>query len=368
MKLSIILFGLFFLLCSSLKAQTTITGVISDSLNNPVISASVYLSKTTIGTLTDNKGVYALFIPEEGVYELTASCVGYKSASQLINANGRNQTINIKLSVNLILLNEVTVRSKGKNRLRNYTQFVKLFIGETTNSQSCRIINPDDLHLFRNNENNILTGFSVKPLQIENRALGYSILYDLSDFSYNPETEIFRFGGNYYFQPLTGNSRNNKMWTRNRLSAFYGSRMHFFRSIFSDSVYRENFRLFNCERDSVTKELIVKNPIHQYEIVVSENSSYKTLYYDKPVLIGYTDNHPELTAGLTGFEPQQNLSSVLFSDSIKVYQNGYYDSGYSITWDGVMADKRVADLLPYDFLPSAKGKDEPKPYLIESPV
>ena len=185
MRLSIPSIILLLLLNFNLKAQTTITGVVTDSLNKPIPFASVYLSKTTIGTSTDNKGVYLLSVPQVGVYEMITSCVGYNPYSQIISADGKRQIINIKLSVNLFLLNEVTVKSKDRNRQKNYAQFVKMFIGETVNSESCKIINPEDLHLYRDPQNNILKGYSLKPLKIENKALGYNILYDLLDFNYN---------------------------------------------------------------------------------------------------------------------------------------------------------------------------------------
>ena len=53
---------LLLLININLKAQTLIAGVVTDSLNNPVPFASVYLSKTSIGTYTDTNGVYSLII------------------------------------------------------------------------------------------------------------------------------------------------------------------------------------------------------------------------------------------------------------------------------------------------------------------
>jgi hypothetical protein len=358
MRLNIFLIVLIIILSYNLNAQTTITGVVTDSLNNPISSASVYLSKTTIGTLTDNKGFYSLTIPQDGVYEMTISYLGYKSNSQIINADGKKQVINIKLSVNLFLLNEIIVKSKDKNRLKNYTQFVKLFLGETNNSQNCKIINPGDLHLYYNEQNNTLTGYSLKPLRITNKALGYTVIYDLTDFSFNPGTEILRFRGNYYFQPLTGSLRNNKWWARNRLSAYYGSRMNLFRAIFSDSLYQENFQIFEGRLDTVTNELSIIKPIPGKDLRLLHNSNYMTIYYNNPILISYTENHAELATGLTGFQPQKYISTILFSDSLKVYQNGFFDNPYSITFGGEMANERIADLLPFDFLPKAKVQDE----------
>jgi hypothetical protein len=263
--------------------------------------------------------------------------------------------INLKLSVNPIILKEVTIRSKDKNRLNNYTQFVKLFLGETDNSQSCKILNPEDLHLHSDDQTNVLTGFSVKPLQILNKALGYTILYDLTDFRFDPSTGLLRFSGNHYFQPISGSARNNKIWTRKRLYAYYGSKMHLFRAIFSDSLYKENFNLFEFKKDSLTNSntnvLQVNNPILRNTLVKSQNSIYRTIYYNHPVLVSYKDNHPELYTGITGFQPKLNVSTIFFTDSIRIFRNGYFDNPYSITWGGDLSNERVGDLLPFDFVP-----------------
>ena len=358
MRLSAPFILLFFLLNFNLKAQTSITGVVTDTLNNPIPFASVYLSKTTIGTLTDNKGVYTLSVSQEGAYEMITSCIGYKSKSQIISADGKRQNINIKLSVNLFLLNEITVKSKDRNRQKNYTQFVKMFIGETVNSESCKIINPDDLHLYKDPQSDILKGYSLKPLRVENKALGYTMTYDLSDFSYNDNTGFLSFAGYQYFQPSTGNLRKTQIWNRNRLAAYYGSRMHLLRALFSDSLRRENYQIFECKTDTITKELSIIKPLQEINLRRSNNSNYVTLYYNNPILINYTNNHPEIASTLFGFQPQKYISTILFSDTLKVYQNSYSENPNAVTWGGEMANERIADMLPFDFLPHAKGKDK----------
>jgi hypothetical protein len=368
MKLYVLSFSIFLFIGCSLKGQTIISGVVTDSLNNPVISASVYLSKTTFGVLTDAKGAYSLTVNQDGVYEMIASCIGYKSNSQFISADGKKQNINIKLSVNLILLKEVSVSSKEKKRLANYTQFIKLFLGQTSNSENCKIINPEDLHLYRDDKNKTLNGFSVKPLRIENRALGYYIIYDLSDFSYNLETGLLKFEGNHYFKPLIGSQREIKRWTRNRLSAYYGSRMHFFRAFFSDSLGHENFKIFECKIDSANKEFTIIKPLLENDLSLTKTRNYKTVYSKNPVLISYTDNHTELATGLTGFQPRKVITTITFSDFINVYQNGYFDNPYSITWGRDMGTERIADMLPYDFLPYVYRKGESVNVLNNSPI
>ena len=351
MRLGIFLSSLLLILCCNLSAQTTITGVVTDSLNKPIPFASVYLSKTTIGTLTDNKGLYSLSIPQNGVYELTSSCIGFKTSSSIISAEGIKQKVNINLSLNLVQLDEVKINAKAKSQVKNLTQFNKLFLGETTNSQNCRILNPGDIHLYKDSETGIIKGYSVKPIQIENKTLGYIIIYDLLEFIYDSRTGFLRFSGNHYFQPLNGNSRNNKKWTQNRLTAYYGSRLHFLRALFSDSLSRENFKISECNLNPTTNLYLEIKPIQEKNILVSRNINHTSLYYSNPICISYTNNHPELETGILGFHPLEDKSSIQFNDTLKIYKNGYFDDPYSVTWGGKMGNERIADMLPFDYLP-----------------
>ena len=350
---------LFVLVGYKLSAQTLITGIVSDSVNIPVTNAAVYISKTTIGTITDQKGAYLISIPQQGEFELTASFIGYKTKSVIVFANGNRQVINIKLSLNPILLNEVTVRSKNKYSLKDCTDFFILFIGENENSRSCKVVNPEDLHLYRDPNNNYLRGFSVKPLKIENKALGYSITYDLIDFNYNLIDSILRFSGYCYFRPMKGSARNVRKWNRNRLIAFYGSRMHFLRSLYSDSISSDNFKIFECNFDHLKNIISPVNQIDFHNLKPAIKSQYLPLYSKTPLLITYTDNHPELSSGILGFQSQEYKSTLIFSDTLKVFQNGNYANPNSVTWYGSMVNDRVADMLPADFLPYSNTSNQP---------
>jgi len=348
----LILLLIFLVLSSNLIGQTVLTGIVTDTLNNPLPFASVYLSKTTMGTLTDNAGAYTINIPQNSTYELIVSCMGYKSHSQMFSVEGGRQKIDVRLSVNLIMLNEVTVRSREKNWLNNYSQFVKMFLGETVNSQTCKIKNPGDLHLYIDSDMETLKGFSFKPLNIENRALGYNIIYDLTDFNYNPRTGLLRFSGNHYFQDMKANKTDARKWRRNRLNAYYGSRMHFMRSLFSNSLVPEDFKIFEYEIvDTAKKELALNKPLLANDLRLSYDKSSSYVFFNKPVMIYFKDDHPELSGSLTGFQPQELISTILFTDTVNVFSNGYFDNSYSITWGGEMANERIGDLLPFDFQP-----------------
>ncbi|MCA0349493.1 MAG: carboxypeptidase-like regulatory domain-containing protein [Bacteroidetes bacterium] len=85
---------LFFLLLTSFSfSQTkTITGVVSDTINNPLESANIIaLPKSEKGSLkfaiADNKGRFRLELDENIPYEITASYIGYKEQVLVLEAN-----------------------------------------------------------------------------------------------------------------------------------------------------------------------------------------------------------------------------------------------------------------------------------------
>jgi hypothetical protein len=305
MRLPVLFAVLIIILSCELCAQTVIKGVVTDASNQSIPYAAVYLSKTTIGTMTNKEGAYTLTIPQNGEYELTASFIGYKSFSKIISAEGKNLTIHIKLAENSILLDEITVQSKDRNRETNYALFNKLFLGETVNALNCRILNPEDLYLYREVNTNRLKGHSLKSLRIENRSLGYTIVYDLADFVYDEKSGLLKFTGSNYFIPLEGNAKYTKRWSRNRLSAYYGSRLHFLRSLYQDSLQHENFLIYQCELDPSGKDTVKIIPIREDSLRMSRDEKSMILFSSKPIFVSYLDTHAELYSGLFGFQPQR---------------------------------------------------------------
>lgn len=347
---------IFSLLLFTGQAQTIITGQVTDLKNTPIPNATVYLSKTTVGVLANTDGIYSLSIPQVGTYELIASCVGYESHTQRIRCDGTAKKINIKLPERIILISEVTVKGKDINRKQNYETFLYNFIGRTQNAPFCKIRNQKDLIIYRSSNDSNLIAYSTKPLLIEHSTFGYKIIYDLRSFNYNLKTRHLRFSGDYYYQDITNKNRENSRIKRTRLVAYYGSRMHFLRALFTDSVSQENFKIYNTAKDSISKWWLTSKPIQESDLRLATNSDSMTLYNPTPIEIKYAENHPELFPLPFVYRPGESTSRMYFSDTIHVYKNGYYPDLYNISWGGNMARDRIAELLPYDFVPKSITK------------
>jgi len=350
MKFYILVSMLCVFLCGNLIAQTTIMGVVTDFKNAPLPYTSVYLSKTTIGVLTNDKGAYLLKVPKDGTFEMITSCVGFKLNSQIITTVGIPQAINIQLLTDTILLKELKTQAIDINRKKYFNLFIECFIGSSPNAKSCVILNPEDIYVYRDYRDSLLKAKSQKPLRIENKSLGYTVMFDLSEFSYNQTTGHLRYSGNHFFEPMAGNKGQNNRWERKRLDTYDGSKIHFLRTLISGSLQAGlggRFKIRDLALDTITMSW---NLLNESDIKKKECKNYSSLYYNKPVLITY---YPAIygKSSTTTFR-----SIITFSDSLKVYNNGFSENPYNVTWRGAMADERIADLLPFDYVPKAKGK------------
>jgi hypothetical protein len=347
-KIQFSLLATFFLTFLA-NGQTVFTGCVRDTANRPVAGVSVYLSRTTIGTMSGKDGEYALSLDNQGEYELTASCIGYKPVSVRVISDGTRQKVNFLLPLSVVPLTEITVSAKDRDRGKKIRLFLDMFLGGSENADYCRLLNPGDLHLYIDPSESYLKGFSLKPLLIENRILGYSILYDLSDFNYDIPTGLLRFSGSSYFKQAEGKASSVRKWGKNRLRAYYGSRLDLLRAIVSDSLIENQFSLFSSETDSLTQEISKGRPMLARELIVSRKAGYAELYWPGPLVVQYTDTHSELENSLTGFRRTTSYSTISFSDTVRVWKNGYYNKPYGITWGGSMANERLAEMVPYDF-------------------
>ena len=125
------------LLCVSTAWSQTITGMVTDSLNNPLPGTNVLIRGTTIGTTTDAAGVYTLTNPAgfDANTVLVFSFIGYESKE--IPYEG-NSTINVQLREDSRMMEEVVVTALGIRREEKALGYATQTLGESqmTNARS----------------------------------------------------------------------------------------------------------------------------------------------------------------------------------------------------------------------------------------
>lgn len=114
------------LLCQKVSAQDRpITGVIKDASGNALPGVSVVLKGTSIGTVTDTNGSFAISANSDQV--LVFSFIGYEQQEVLV---GQQTTINVALHEDVKTLEEVVVIGYGETKRKDVTGAIASISGQ----------------------------------------------------------------------------------------------------------------------------------------------------------------------------------------------------------------------------------------------
>jgi hypothetical protein len=234
------------LLTVSLNAnsQKLLKGIVLDEeKNKPIPDASVFLNTTSFGTVTNKQGAFELAMPN-GKYELIVSSIGYDTYNQTINTDNVSDFISIKLKTKSQVMETVVVEPYEKDGWEKWGKFfIESFIGTSANSLNCTIKNKNVIHFRNSKKTNELIAIADEPLIIENKALGYTLKYQMEQFSYNFKNHYLLYVGYPFFQPMKGGDGKQKRWEKRRDEAYYGSIMHFMRSVYRNKISEEGFEV-----------------------------------------------------------------------------------------------------------------------------
>lgn len=121
MKKSLIFFLMLWSSIFMYAQHLSITGKVTDKLDEPIIGASVLVKGTSNGVITDLNGVFNMKnVPSDGV--LTVSYIGYKDVEVKINPSQTSYAITLEEDNQM--LDEVVVVGFGTQRRANLTEAV----------------------------------------------------------------------------------------------------------------------------------------------------------------------------------------------------------------------------------------------------
>ena len=308
-----------------LAFNQVIKGIVLDKDNHSKINfAYIYFNGTFIGTNSDKEGNFKLDISSYPSMPLTISALGYYSVTLTVVSPSKPLIIFMKPK--LYELKEVVISGKSNEneRKRNVKLFTDTFLGTTRNARLCEITNIKDITFV--SDNDTLKAFASNPIQIDNRALGYKVTYFLDEFVFDKKSESFYFSGNIIFnEDLKYDDPQREIFETRRKTAYLGSRMHFFRSLWQNDLDSARFTVKNSADEILTTE----------NIVIREDSLTRYLNYPEDLGICYYSGLPS--------------SYIIFLDgNVNFDRNGYFDPS-SVSWQGEMSLKRIADWLPYEY-------------------
>ncbi|MFY8009704.1 MAG: TonB-dependent receptor, partial [Flavobacterium sp.] len=115
MKIYLFIVSLFF--CGITYAQTSISGSVKDSKNQPIPGANVKVVGDSAGTVTDGDGNFSLSTTKKPPFDIEVSSVGYGSFTTTVTA--ANQKITVSLSEKETQLDEIVVSaSRAPEKVR----------------------------------------------------------------------------------------------------------------------------------------------------------------------------------------------------------------------------------------------------------
>ncbi|MEN8901629.1 MAG: DUF5686 and carboxypeptidase regulatory-like domain-containing protein [Nonlabens sp.] len=92
-------------------AQAQLTGTLTDSNDEPIAFASVYIKGTYQGTTTNNNGDYTLKLEGFDTYDIVYQSLGYQPKTITVNYTENGQVLNVQLQEEVASLDTVIVNS-----------------------------------------------------------------------------------------------------------------------------------------------------------------------------------------------------------------------------------------------------------------
>ncbi|MDB5252911.1 MAG: hypothetical protein JWP27_2080, partial [Flaviaesturariibacter sp.] len=322
-------------------AQKTVQGHVADAeTGQPVPGASVFLSNTSVGTTANAQGDFTLALPA-GRYDLIVSSIGYETHNQTIQSASVADVLAIRLRPRAKELATVVVEPFETNGWERWGRFfLENFIGTSAEAKQCVLRNKEVVKFRNNKSTGEITAIALEPLVIENRALGYTLRYQLEDFSYQFKTRYLYFGGYPLFTEMTGSPARQRRWAKAREAAYYGSMMHFMRSVFTNTIQEEGYEMYrltklpNTERARVKLAQAGRFTRRSDGSVMAKTLPADTVaYYEK--ILAQEDHTDIVGAKLTGdsiaYAVDDATAGMDFTDYLLViYKNGRTPSEYRL--------------------------------------
>ena len=339
----------------SVNAQFTVSGKVLDAATKePLSGASVYCQNTTVGTTSSKQGEFSLQL-KSGGYELIVSYTGYQTR-QLQISHSDGKLADIELSREEKSMAEVIIKSDNalKDGWEKYgTFFVQQFIGTTPNAAKTSFLNPEVLKFYLLKKSNRLRVLATEPLQIENRALGYQLRYQLDSFLFDYNSNISSYSGFCLYSEMEGSDSLKHVWAKAREAAYYGSKLHFMRSYYDSTLQEDGYTIDLLDESDPSKFSRVSNPYDTTYYGTLDSTFQVEIWYPRKFSVTFTGQKPD-PEYLKQFKLPKNVATQIsyidLRNSIAIKENGYYYDQKDWVNQGYWSWKNIADQLPFDYL------------------
>lgn len=308
--------------------------------------ASIYLDGTTIGTLSDNNGLFEISASNKYNTLLIVRFLGYEDI--IVSNPYEKDFYTFVLVPKTNEIETVLVVKDGFTRKQKMQLFKEQFLGITKYGKACKILNEDAIDFTYDLDTFIFKATSSEPIKVENPDLGYVIDFDLHNFyvKFNFKTikSAFVIESMYLGTAKYTDVNSEDKIIKNRKDVYLGSSMHLFKSVIDNSWSSKGFILYEGKYSV--------NPNHYFK-VVKANDLYE-------VTVSKTNNASELNLGgisRTGFYADFNLlynkkrqSRMIFKTKTFFIDNfGNTTHRDQIVFGGDIGQQKVGNTLPLNF-------------------
>ena len=352
---------IFFLCQLSFVCGQIAKGTVKDEQTGEALPfANVFIDNTTMGTTTNVDGKFSFSVPA-GFALMVISYVGYQTQSFNINpVVTETLEFNISLKSEKKELKEVQIEStRDKQWEKNFRSFEKEFLGTTPNGKKSKILNPWVVN-FVENDRHVLIATATEPIEIENKGLGYHVLFYMMRFEAGDQ--LYLLGRTRFTELETEDEKQRSTWMKHRTEAYLGAEQHLFRAMIEGKVFQEGFELFVEKKEHkqimrtgrFSQELKDNLMPFSFNMMKGVSDIYKIrlpgrieVHYVKDDLHPFYKDVPDRVFWI---EPLQTV--------IEVNRKGVIRDPTSILESGYLRSLRIADMLPFDFEPPPPSKEE----------
>lgn len=363
------------------KTQIQISGQVSDEFGFFMSDVLVYVDGSSISTYTNPDGIFSLSIPD-GNYNLVFRKENYQNYFVSINSSKSN--LQIKLNENAVALDEAVIVSMTEAEWKYYFGvFKQNFLGRNQAAEKCEILNPKAVKFRYDKENKTITATAATPIIISNPYLGYNIEYDLVEFFIDYKSSYNYMAGTVLFTEMKGSSSKQKRWNKNRQESYYGSIMHFMRSLYKKELKENGFvinRLIRQENPSYKKyqenlkkakdkgetinigsppskiiQTLIKADVPYDSLIVNSNGAIFMNFdglYDVEFINEKEDwDYVSMIKGQNLIGNQVSVIQLMGEKKVEIVANGNFYPPADFLTEGYFTWEKNANLLPLDYEP-----------------
>ncbi len=362
---------LLFLIQLAAIAQTaTLKGKVTDRQTGEALPfCNVFINNTTLATTTNMDGEYTLAELPGGAYEVGFSFVGFEAVQKSISPKpGATLTLDVQLVSLEQELSDVEIKaSRDRSWERELRKFKNLFLGNDEMAAKTELINPWVIDFPEDNSSNNFSAVAFQPIEIENHAMGYRLFFDLNKFQYTTQYHIIS-GASRFEEMVAPDEKTKTTWEKNRLDNYLKSPMNMFRSMLKNKHNQEGFYLYgdkaggsesrNLRSDVFSNELGKSVVEYNPENLVQQGKNpgeYKILIKGR-VEIHYEKGYSTVNTYKDAPYPISWLE--VNGNYVTVDENGMILNQKDVTFSGDMDKRKVASLLPLDYIPNLGNRSE----------